>query len=247
MSNTYYRGQGKVWIASRDSTGATSGFTEIGDADKLEITQSEQFDQVYESQSGARTKVVHSSTQLDVNFSLDILNFSGANLARAVLGSNASVAGSTVTGESVTVYKGQSSFLKYPGVSAVTIGTLVSGTDYTIDANTGRIDWLATGTTTDGTVKTVNYTFTLVDAVLEALTNTTNREYVLVFEGKNMNQNGTPVIVKAHRAYMNLAAAVALIGTATQKFSVSGALLPAPEITTVGVSPFYKVTIKDLN
>lgn len=253
MANTYYRGQGKVWIATRDSTGRTSGFTEVGDAEALTINQAETFDDVYESQSGARAKVVHSSIQLDVNFEMTILNFSGDNLKRALLGSNAAVAGASITNEAHKAYKGAAIFTKYPGISAVTVTnvagstTYVSGTDYTVDATTGRIDFLTGGSITNGDTVHVDYTHGAVDAVVESLVDTDNREYVIVFEGKNMNQQGTPVIVRCHRAYMNLAAALSLLGTATQRFQVTGSLLPAPEITTTGMSKFMNVTIKDLN
>lgn len=253
MANTYYRGQGKVWIATRDSTGRTSGFTEVGDAEALTVNQAETFDDVYESQTGARSKVVHSSIQTDVSFALTILNFSGDNLKRALLGTSTAVTGASITDEAHYAKRGASIFTKYPGISTVTITnaagstTYVSGTDYIVDAATGRIDFPAASTITDGANVLVDYTHAAVDAVVESLVDTDNREYVIVFEGKNMNQQGTPVIVRCHRAYMNLATALSLLGTATQRFEVTGSLLPAPEITTSGVSKFMNVTIKDLN
>lgn len=254
MANTYYRGQGKVWIASRDNTGAISGFAEVGDADKLEITQSETFDQVYESQSGARNKVVHTAVQHDVGFSLDILNFNAANLARSVLGTTAAVSSGTVAAEVVTAKLGSSVFLANIDVSAVVVKnsggvtTYVAGTDYTVNASTGRIDFAATGgTITDGQSLKVSYSYAASSAALEALTSTSAREFIIVFEGLNMNQNGTPVVMRIHRAYFNLAAAIQMLGTATQKFSVTGSLLPAPEITAAGVSPFFKMIVKSTN
>jgi hypothetical protein len=188
MATNYYRGQGKVWIATRATDGTLGTFAEIGDADKFEITQTEAFDSVYESQSGARVKSVYSATQLDVNFSLDILNFNGANLARAILGT-------TTTSQSVTPVGG---------------GTASS-----------------------------------YDTLTEAFTATDAREYCIVFEGKNMNRSGTSVLVRAHRAYMNVASALSLLGTSTAKFTVAGALLPDTTITTAGKSQFFYVAIKD--
>ena len=100
MANTYFRGQGKLWIASRDSTGRTSGFMEIGDAEALNINQSESYDTVNESQSGARVKVVHSAIEYNMDFEMTVLNFSAANLAKAVLGTQSAVVGASITGES---------------------------------------------------------------------------------------------------------------------------------------------------
>lgn len=187
MATNYFRGQGKIYIATRASDGTLGTFAEIGDADKLEITQAEQYDTVYESQSGARVKVVHSATQLDVNFSMDVLNFNGANFARALLGT-------TADSQSITPASG--------------------GADITMEK------------------------------VVEAFTATDNREYCIVFEGKNMNRQGTPVIVRLHRAYMNVASAISLLGTTTGKFTMSGAVLP-DSTQTAGKSQFFYVAIKD--
>lgn len=248
MANTYYRGQGKLWIATRDSAGRTGGFVEIGDAEALNINQSESYDTVYESQSGARVKVVHSAIEYNMDFELTVLNFSAENLARATLGSaSLNIAGATVANEQHKAYKGSSIFLKYPGVSSVTVDSLVSGTDFTVDAAAGRIDFPASSSVVNGTVVEVDYTHAGVDAAMESVTATQNREYTIVFEGKNMNANGTPVIIRLHRAYMNVSQALALLNTETARFTMGGSLLPAQEITGAGLSQFMNVTIKDLS
>lgn len=247
MANTYYRGQGKLWIATRDSSGRTGGFVEIGDAEALNINQSESYDTVFESQSGARVKVVHSAIEYNMDFELTVLNFSAANLARATLGtSELNIAGGTIANETHKAYKGSSIFLKYPGVSAVSIDGLVAGTDFVVDATAGRIDFPAASSVVNGATVQVDYTHGGVDASMEAVTATANREYIIVFEGKNMNQNGTPVIVRLHRAYMNVSQALALLNTETARFTLSGSLLPAQEITGAGLSQFMNVTVKDL-
>ena len=244
MANTYFRGQGKVWIASRDSTGATSGFTEVGDAEALNINQSETYDTVHESQTGARVKVVHAAIEYNMDFELTVLNFSKANLSKALLGTSSVVAGGTIAAESHKAWKGSSFFLKYPGVSAVTIGSLVSGTDYVVDAVTGRIDIPTGSSITDGAALSVAYTHAGAEGVIEATTATSAREYVIIFEGKNMNMSGTPVIARLQRAYLNVGQALALLNTNTAKFTMGGSLLPAQEITD-GSSQFLSLTVKD--
>lgn len=246
MANTYFRGQGKLWIATRDSAGRTGGFYEIGDAEALNINQSETFDDVFESQTGARVKVVHSSIEYNMDFELTVLNFSGENFAKAMLGTSTAVTGASVASEAHKAWKGSSIFLKYPGVSAVSISGLSAGTDFVVNATEGRIDFPITSTITDGASINVAYTHGGVDAVMEAATNTDNREYIIVFEGKNMNLNGTPVIVRLHRAYMNVSSALALLNTTTARFTMGGSLLPAQEITGTGLSKFMTMTIKDL-
>jgi hypothetical protein len=245
MANTYFRGQGKIWIASRDSTGRTSGFTEIGDAEALSIAQSETYDSVNESQTGARVKVVHSAVEYNMDFEMTVLNFSAANLSKAILGTSSVVVGAAVTGESHKAYKGGSIFLKYPGVSLVTIGALVSGTDYVVDAVTGRIDFPTGSSITDGAAVSVNYTHGGAEGVIQGVTATTAREYVIIFEGKNMNTQGSPVIVKLQRAYLNVSQALSLLsGKETARFTMGGSLLPAGEIVD-GTSQFLTITVKD--
>lgn len=246
MANTYFRGQGKLWIATRDSAGRTGGFYEIGDAEALNINQSETFDDVFESQSGARVKVVHSSIEYNMDFELTVLNFSGENFAKAMLGTTTSVVGASVTNETHKAWKGSSIFLKYPGVSAVTITGLTAPADFVVNATEGRIDFPTGSSVVNGADVQVSYTHAGVDAVMEAATNTDNREYIIVFEGKNMNLNGTPVIVRLHRAYMNVSSALALLNTTTARFTMGGSLLPAQEITGAGLSKFMTMTIKDL-
>ena len=243
-TNTYFRGQGKLYIASRDSTGVTSGFTEIGDAEALNINQSETYDNVNESQSGARVKVVHTAIEYNMDFEMTVLNFSKANLGKALLGSTSTVVGASVTSEAHKAYKGTSFFLKYPGVSSVTIGSLTAGTDYVVDATTGRIDIPTGSSIVEGASLAVNYTHGGAEGVVEAVTNTSAREYCVIFEGKNMNMNGTPVIVRLHRAYLNVSQALALLNTNTAKFTMGGSLLPAQEIVD-GSSQFMSITVKD--
>ena len=88
MANTqYFIGQGRVYVANRTTNGAISGgFVELGDCDKLVINTKQTFTDVFESQTGNRTKVVHVPVQTDWDFSVDTLNFAKDNLARAFYG-----------------------------------------------------------------------------------------------------------------------------------------------------------------
>ena len=252
VNSTYFRGQGLCWIAPRNSSGISGGFVPIGDADKLDISFKETFDDARESVSGLRRRVVHSSIQSDVDFSLDVMNFSGFSLATALLGTSAPLVSGTASAEAHVATPGSAIFLKYPNVSSVVVKdhtdttTYVSGTDYLLDATTGRLDVITGGAITSGSVVHVNYSYSSAAAVVEALTNLGNREVAIVFAGLNMNQQATPVIVSMWRVYLNLAASVNFLGTATQKFSISGALLPATEITD-GSSQFFRTTVVSQN
>lgn len=252
MSNTYLRGQGSLFIAPRNSAGQIGGFVAIGDAEALTIKQSETYDTVNESESGARVKVVHTATEYNMDFEMTVLNFSKANFAKAVLGTSATVAAGNVTGESHKAWKGSSIFLKYPNVSSVVIGALVAGTDYivatgegdSVAGKGGRIDFPTGSSITDGATITVNYAHGGAEGVIEAATNTANREYIIIFQGKNMNTSGTPVIARMHRAYLNVSQDLSLINEKTARFTMGGSLLPAQEITD-GTSKFLSLTVAD--
>lgn len=235
MADKYFAvPQGKVYIASRDANGQTSGFTWLGDTDGFTITTTQQYLDIQESYSGNRGTVAHIPTQSDYSAEVSILNIDGANLARAFYGETAAVAGGSVVGEAITAYNGQMSPLKYPDVSAVTVKkgatTLVANTDYTLDAVNGTITILPGSTQVPagpGVALTVDYTHGAIAARLKLMTSGL-KDYTLRFEGSsrfdNLAQVGT-----LHRVALDMAATLSLIGTGVNKLVVKGKLLPASE------------------
>lgn len=235
MADKYFAvPQGKVYIASRDASGKTSGFTHIGDCDGFTINTSQQFLDIYESMSGNRGIVAHIPTQTDFSAEVSILNINGENLAKAFYGESATVAGASVVGEAVTLYNGEMSPLKYPGVSSVVVKkgatTLVANTDYVLDATNGTITVLAGSTViTAGTAHacTVDYTHGGVSSRIQGMTQGI-KDYTLRFEGKSKFDDLTQ-IGQIHRIALNMASALSLIGTGVNKLVVKGKLLPAAE------------------
>ena len=235
MADKYFAvPQGKVYIAARDASGQTSGFTHIGDTDGFTITTSQQFLDIYESMSGNRGIVAHIPTQTDYSAEVSILNINGANLAKAFYGEAATVAGASVVGEAVTLYNGEMSPLKYPGVSSVVVKkgatTLVAGTDYVLDATNGTITVLATSTVItagNGHACTVDYSHGGVESRLKLMTQGI-KDYTLRFEGKSKFDDKVQIGV-IHRVALNMASTLSLIGTGVNKLVVNGKLLPASE------------------
>ena len=229
----YSVGQGKVFIATRDSSGQTGGFEWIGDCDGFSVSGSEEKLAFQESYSGNRVRVIDSTTSVDMGFTLAIRNIDGDNLAKAFYGDSAVVAGATVSGEAITAYNGKMTPLKYPGVSAVVVTKtagatpLVLNTDYTLDTVNGTITILSGSSVVPagaGVPCTVNYTHAGVAARVKALTSTA-KEYVLRFEGKSQFDNKA-VIATLHRAKPGIAAALDLIGTEVAVLNLEGVLLP---------------------
>lgn len=247
MADKYYAvGQGKVYMATRSITGQTGGFEHIGDCDGFTISGAEETLTFNESMSGKRAQVLNLTLSTDLSFTLNIRNIDGANLARAFYGTTGSSAGASVTGEAIVAYNGKMTPLKYPGVSSVTVTKtsgstpLVAGTDYTLDAVNGTITILPGSTVVPagaGVPCTVNYTYAAYTSKVEALVSD-SQEYVLRFEGKSQFDNKAQ-IATFYRAKPGIAAALDLIGTDVAVLELTGALLPAQEITTAGESQYF--------
>ena len=228
--------QGKVYMATRNTSGQTGGFTHVGDCDLSRITTSQQFTDIQESMSGNRANVAHILTQTDVSFELALLSIDGANLARAFYGDAVAHAAGTVTGEAVKAYAGTMSALKYPGVSAVVVKkgatTLVAGTDYELDAANGTLTFLPGSTQVTGTSAvdlTVDYSHGGYASKVKALTSG-QKEYIIRVESKSKFDDKVQNVT-LHRVALNTAGAYDLISTGVNKLTLNGKLLAAPEIS----------------
>ena len=246
MADGYLVGQGKISLAPRNSTGRTGGFTWVGDADALTITGSETFLDFNESWSGQRARVVHLSQGKETGFTLSLRRIDAINLARAVHGTVGATAGASVTAEPLVAYNNASVPLAYPGVSSVVVnkgGTpLVLGTDYTVDAVSGMLTFLPGSTQVPagaGVNVTVNYTYAANGGVVQALTAGT-QEFTLRYDGFSQT-DGSAIIVTMHRITLDVAASIALLGSDVAALELTGAMLPASEITGQGLSQFFTI------
>lgn len=241
----YFAGQGKVYIAPRQKGGAINGaWVELGDTSRLEVSTSQQYQDIYESCSGNRSIVAHYVTQTDWAFAVDAMSFSKENLARAFYGTSGAVVGASVTNEAVTAYALNSVIpLKNPGVSSVVVTkgatTLTVGVDYTVDAANGTITIISSANT--GTLPAaleVDYTFAGYDKVE---TNTvTGGEFAFRFEGINMT-TGKTVIAEIHRVALDLAQTLSILSTSPATFTMGGMVLAD---STAGAGESQYVTIK---
>lgn len=248
-TNYIVTGQGHLWIAPRDANGVTGPAVEVGDADNFSASYTQQFTDVYESQTGARNIVAHALTQTDGAVTLDVLEISSANLAKALYGTATTAVGASVTGESHGAYAGGSIWLDGKNPTAVVVKkgatTLTLGSDYNFDATNGRIDFLASGThvtATSGTADTVtvDYTHTGTDVVQSQQTGL--KDYKFIFEQKNFD--GTVRRYELHRVALDLTKTFNMIMTGVNKLQLAGKMLPAPEITTTGLSQYFTVVKK---
>lgn len=238
-SKYYAVGQGKVWIASRNSTGQSSGFIWMGDCDGFAITGNQTFLDWQESYSGNRARVGHLPTATNLGFTLAVKNIDAANIAKGFYGTQAASSGATVSAEAINAYASSTIPLANPGVSSVvvtkTAGSviLVANTDYTVDAVNGTLTFLPGSTAVTGSSAvpcTVAYTYAAYAGKVQLL-NDTIKDYVLRFEGKSQF-DGQPQIFQLHRANFNLATTLQLIGVDVATLQLDGAVLAAPEIVS---------------
>jgi hypothetical protein len=246
MSDMYYaRGQGKVYFAPRNANGPTGGFIWIGDADQYSVQGTQETLEFRESYSGLRAKVIDTITSTDLSFTLQMRNFSAANLARAYYGTTTAGTGAGVVGETFDAYAGTSYFTKHPGISAVTatkgVTPLVLNTDYTFDSTTGEVTFLPGSIIITGTSAhacSISYTFATYTGKVQTIVSDP-KNFVIKFIGKDQENRAMQVTV--FNARPSIPADMQLIGTEVGALTITGGLQIASEITGAGLSKFMEI------
>lgn len=234
MSNctalTSYKGRGAVSIALRNSDGTLGQWFPIAEARRLEIANSQEFEDIYSRCDRAGGQILHSLQQTDQDVSIETYDFSPESLARAYYGTHNTVAAGSVVNEGLVFNAiNETMPLENPfGVSSVVVNLastiLVEGTDYSVDYEHGTItilvdpvDGVALPTTID-----VDYSFIEYDKIEAGMTGV--QEYAVRFDGINVNDN-LPYQVYMWRVSMNLSASLSLITEETASLDMAGKLL----------------------
>ncbi|OGB58442.1 MAG: hypothetical protein A2503_10180 [Burkholderiales bacterium RIFOXYD12_FULL_59_19] len=234
-----YLGVGKVYARI---AGAAAGLMDIGDASKLDLAVKEDKKKQMDSGKlggGVRATVSRIS---EVTLSMTLNDLNKTNVARAVFGAEAAVAGATVADEVVTAYLGAIVPLVHINPTAVTVTssdavTTYSGvTDY--EVRPGGIYILPTGTIADGAGLKVDYTYAAYNKV-EAMT-TGAIVLELHFEGLNEANSGKPVIVDIYRAQLSPTKALSLLGDKFADLTVDAEVLIDTSKVGVGISQYFR-------
>lgn len=202
MPDRYFRGQGKVLVATLSSAGVPQGFRYLGNCPMLQLSTEEEKSEHKESYTGDQKVdlIIKKGTKAKIKLKLEDLN--KENLAFAFRGATTTVTGTTVTDESIPyIAKG----LHYPlaniDASGLTLAkapstALVEGTDYTADLKAGMFHLLSTSAVsfTAGTDNILaDYTFGSTEKI-SAFTSS-NRNYWLRFNGLNTVEDKKPVVI----------------------------------------------------
>lgn len=239
MANNYFMGQGKVFLKKK---GAAEGYVWVGDADKFAVEISQKFDDVHESYSGNRLVALHVPTETVSSIKFNMREYSSENFKRALYADLAKNSSGSVTGESVVAYLGASAFLANPKVSSVVVkkgaSTLVEGTDYEVNLNSGRLEFKGS-TIVDGDSLLVDYTYAANEKVQAFMRG--QAEYEIMFEGINIANPGEIVNVKVHRAVLNLPKNLGFLDNKSQSLEMDGMLL-SDNTQLSANSKFFSIT-----
>lgn len=249
MSSLYFSGQGKLYAAVRNTDGTPNKFMYLGNAPELKLTPKSDNLTHQESTTGQRSTdlKIQKAKSCEVSFKLE--HFTKDLLALGLYG--AAITGTTgsVTAEAfpLALVAGDHVALKHPSVSTVVIkdsagtpATLVAGTDYIVNPDTGGVDILNVGTYVQPFK--ADYAYGIVSQV--GMFTQPIPERYLRFEGLNTANDNKPVLVEVFRASLDPLDGLDLISETITSYGIKGdALQDGTKLTTDPLGQFVKITI----
>lgn len=234
MSETYYYGQGRLSVATRDATtGALGKWRWIGDVSALSVKLSVEKVTHNESYSGQVAQTRSFPTKKTATLDMTLHQIDPDNLSLSLYGTTQVTAGSSVTAEVITagLVAGDVFYLANPGVtnvvmtdSTATPKTLVAGTDYVVDDPAfGRCRLLNAGTTTQPFKAAYKYG----DRKAVGMFTAPQPNVAVRYEGVNLAEGNAPVLVDLYKVATDPLQELALIssGNDVAGMQVSGGIL----------------------
>jgi len=233
----YFSGQGKLFVAVRNSLGKPGAFRYVGNVPELKVSLSVDKIQHHESVTGQRLLDFQmvKENKCTVDFSLE--EFSSENLALALYGTaeDAPTTPTTVTGEVLPLGIETGDYIRLDGVNistlAITDSTAVTpkvpvlGTDYVIEnAKGGTINWIGDPTSF---VQPFIAAYSQAGAENVTFFSETVPERWFRFEGLNTADTvgGSQVLVEVYRVILDPMKELDLINDDLAKFEMSGSAL----------------------
>lgn len=228
----YFSGQGRVYLAARDTNGNPQALRWVGNVPDLKVSLSVETIEHKESYSGQRLTDLQLIKGKDGEFSCTLEDLSVENLELSLYGATTSVTAGSVTAEALPagITAGETRLLANQFVSSVVIKdstatpkTLPSA-QYTVFASQGaiRFDDITTGGPYTQPFK-VDYAYGA--AKRSAMFKSAQPEMWLRFDGINTADGNRPVIVDLYRVAINPAKDLSLISDELQRFELSGRVL----------------------
>lgn len=208
---TYYYGQGKVYLALRDPYGRALAQRWVGDVSELSVALKTESFVHKESYSSHRAPVRHISLGKEGTVTATWYEHSPENLAVLLYGDNVLVPAGTVTGEKLPtgIKAGERITLEHQNVTDVEMGALVIGTDYTVDPVYGAITFITTP------VGPLSVSYAHASAMNTSMFTQVPVEMALRYEGVNLAESGAPVVLELYKIVLDPASALSLINNDT--------------------------------
>lgn len=206
MSDFYY-GQGKVYLARRNTAGQALSWRWIGDVSALTLEL--EFDEK-KSKASVGGRLVDSQRYVSaVNGKVTSTwhEYSKENLQVLLYSNMASRTPNLVTGEVLPadIQAGDTISLRYPNVFGVSIVALIAGEDYIVDPLWGVITFLKT----PAQQPVVDYAY--VGYASLPLMNAAGEEFSLRYEGVNLAEKQSHILVELYRVSFDLISSLSLI------------------------------------
>lgn len=246
MNDTYFSGQGDIYIAPVVNGLTTRGLRPVGTCDKLEFGNDQTFDEIHETSTGNSYVDARVATKTLPKITMNLKKWSIENLMDALYGtSEGPQEGGSATGVQLRAFPDSYVDLPHQNVSAVVLTAgatpLVAGTDYTLDAKNGMIRILPGSTVVAGpgpTVVSAAYTYAGFAGDVHAFS-TGAQEYTIRLVGINRNDPTAPVIVDVFRVQLDLTKTLNLIDEKHGSLSLGGMILR--DATRPSGSEFFKI------
>lgn len=229
---SYFSGQGRVYLATRDANGNPLSLRWVGNVPDLKVSLNVETIEHKESYSGQRLTDLQLIKSKDGEFSCTLEDISVENLELSLYGTTSSTNSGSVSNEQLAagVAAGDTRLLANPFVSSVSI-TDSSGTpktlpsaQYTVHENQGAItfnDITAGGPYT----QPFKVSYTRGASKRVAMFRSAQPEVWLRFDGLNTADDNKPVILDLYRVAINPTKDLSLISDELQRFELSGRVL----------------------
>jgi hypothetical protein len=228
----YFSGQGRVYLAQRDTNGNPLSLRWVGNVPDLKITLNTETIEHKESYSGQRLTDLQLIKSKDGEFSCTLEEFSAENLELSLYGVTSTTTSGNVTNEQLAtgVTAGDIRILANQFVSSVVIRDssatpkTLPASQYTVFANQGAIRF--NDITTGGPyIQPFKVDYAYGAAKRTAMFKSAQPEVWLRFDGINTADANSPVIIDLYRVAIQPTKDLSLISEDLQKFELSGRVL----------------------
>ncbi|EIV2911563.1 TPA: hypothetical protein ACGD69_003366 [Serratia marcescens] len=196
MNETYYYGQGKVYLARRDESGHPGAWRWVGDVSALEITLSSEYKVKKISRAGKLVSVQnfmfsHSGKLLSTWHS-----FSPENLAILLSSVCVKNTPAIVANESLPagIQAGDRVSLAHQNVWDVDISGLKAGVEFVVDAVWGAIEFIRTPGN-----QPLNASYCYANSVSIPIFTSAKNEFAFRYEGQNLAEDKRKTLVELYR------------------------------------------------